>query len=227
MKSFTKTNIIQLIGVIIILVGLIFLRGVKFAQISGRPIVIFDNIYLSLVFIGIAIYAGIQLIRLQEVGRKLAIIWLCYLLLVAIINQLHNYFSSDTPYFLIPPGTKYPILLAGLYLFDLVALNQLHDDEIIDRMSKNDRLVRHIGVILARCMPGLGRALTGSIPLGLGLCLLYIYLMRGAILQQDRMAMFLLGAAIWSLFSSIDSATVRKTFEVERRESSITESVSD
>ena len=94
-------------------------------------------------------------------------------------------------------------------------------------MSKNDRLVRHIGVILARCMPGLGRALTGSMPLGLGLCLLYIYLMRGAILQQDRMAMLLLGAAIWSLFSSIDSATVRKTFEVERRESSITESVSD
>jgi len=227
MKSFIKTNVVQLIAVILVLVGLIFLRGVKFAQISGRPIVIFDNIYLNLVFIGIAIYAGIQLIRLQEVGRKLAIIWLCYLLLVALINQLSNYFSSDTPYLLIPSGTKYPILLVGLYLFALVALNQLHDDKIIDRVSKNDGLSRRIGMILARCMPGLGRTLTGSMPLGLGLCLLYIYFMRGAILQQDMIRLFLLGGVTWSLFSTIDSAAVRKAFEVEQRENSITESVSD
>jgi hypothetical protein len=220
MKSFIKTNVAQLIAVILVLVGLIFLRGVKLAQISGRPIILFDNLYLNLVFIGIAIYAGIQLIRLQEVGRKLAIIWLCYLLLVAIINQLFDYFSSDTPYFLIPADTKYPILLVSLYLFDLVALNQLHDEEIINRMSKNDGLTRRIGMILARCMPGLGRALTGSMPLGLGLCLLYIYIMRGAVLQQDMIRMFLLGAVTWSLFSFIDSAAVQKAFEVEQKETS-------
>ena len=227
MKPFSKTNVIQLIGIVIVLVGLIFLFGVQFASISGRPIHIFDNLYLNLVFISIAIYAGIQLVRVQEVGRKLAIIWLCYLLLMVIINQLFNYFSTDTPYFLIPPGTKYPMLLVGFYVFALVALNQLHNKEIIARMSKNDGLTRRIGMILARCMPGLGRALTGSMSLGLALCLLYTYIMRGAFLQQDMIRIFLLGAVTWSLFSSIDAAAVRKAFEVEQRESSITESVSE
>lgn len=227
MKQFGKSNIIEIIGMVLTLVGILFLYDVEFTQISGYPVDIFSNVYLNIVFMGIAIYAGIQLIRLQEVGRKLAIVWFCYLLLVAIINQLSNYFSSDTPYFLIPPTTKYPILLVGLYLFYLVALNQLHDEEIIALMSKNDRLVRRIGMILALCMPGLGRALTGSIPLGLGLCLFFIYIMMAGVLPQDTITMLFLGAVTWSLFASIDFAAINKAFEVEQGESSMIESVSE
>jgi hypothetical protein len=227
MKQFVKTNITQIIGLVLAIVGFVSLCGVEFVQISGHPIDIFSSIYLKLVFIGIAVYAGIQLIRLQEVGRKLAIIWFCSLLLVAIINQLDTYIFDDSPYFLIPPNTKYPILLIGLYLFYLVALNQLHDEEIIALMSKNNGLVRRIGMILAICMPGLGRALTGSMPAGLGLCLVYIYIMQFGVLEQDTLSMLFFGIMTWSLFSAIDGAAVKKAFEVEQRESSITESVSE
>jgi hypothetical protein len=41
------------------------------------------------------------------------------------------------------------------------------------------------------------------------------------------MSMLVLGAMTWSLFSSIDFAAVKKAFEVEPRENSITESVSE
>jgi hypothetical protein len=224
MKPFVKTNIVQIIGLVLALVGFVSLCGVEFAHISGRPIDIFSNIYLNLVFIGIATYAGIQLIRLQEVGRKLAILWFCYVLLMAIIHQLGSYLFDPSPYFLIPPNTKYPILLVGLYLFYLVALNQLHDEEIIGLISKNDGLVRHLGMVLAICLPGLGRALTRSMPAGIGVSLVYIYIMQFGVLQQDTISMFFFGIVTWSLFSSIDVAAVKKAFEVEPRESSIIES---
>lgn len=217
MKQFVKTNVVQTIGLVLALVGVVFLCSIDFAKISGRPMDIFSNIYLNLVFIGIAICAGIQLIQLQEVGRILAILWFCYVLLMAIIRQLGTYLFDDSPYFLIPPNTKYPILIIGLYLFALVALNQLHDEEIINRMSKNKGLVRRMGMVLAICLPGLGRALTGSMSAGLGLCLFYIYIMQFGILSQDTISMLFFGIMTWSLFSAIDVAAVKKAFEVEQR----------
>ena len=223
MKQFVKTNIIQIIGLTLTLVGF-FLSGVKFTQVSESPSRVFTNIYVTLVFIGIAVYAVIQLIRLQAVGRKLAVIWFSWMLLVAIVNMLTNYFLDASFSFLNPLNSKYPILTASFYLFGLISLNQLHDEEVIGQMSKDDGLARRIAKILAVGIPGLGRALTGNMPLGIALCLCFIYIMRIVLLQQDTISMLFFGVMIWSIFASIDLAAVKKAVEMEQLENSLSES---
>jgi hypothetical protein len=95
----------------------------------------------------------------------------------------------------------------------------LLDNKAIEIMNYDDRIMQKTGIIFTYCAPGLGRALTNNLLIGMGLFYGYQFFMTVVFSQHDLIAIILLGLAIWRIFSFIDLAAVKKAFEIEQAES--------
>ncbi len=224
MKKYT----IQFIGIALTILGFISLYNVygELVQTTEITMEVFGNIFLGLVLSSIAIYGGIQLFGLQEVGRKLAIIWFSWVLFVVVTTKLPSYLSGESP-FLVTPKSKYLILIMGTYLFYAIALIPLLNNKVTDLMSENDDRMRRVGKILSFFLPGLGRALTGNMLLGLGLGVCYVLIMKNLLSQQSFTSILIPGFLAWEILFFIDFAAVKKTFESKQIERTVTESGSE
>jgi len=178
--------------------------------------------FLDLVLGGIAIYGGINLVMLQEVGRKVSVIFFAWILLQITITQLPKLWASETP-FLILLNSKYLIVIICVYVLYASVLILLLDNKVLEIMNYDDRVMQKTGIIFAYCVPGLGRALTDNFFVGMGLFFGYQLIMAVIFSLKDLTAIIPASLGIWLFFSFIDRVAVKKAFEVEQAESDMIE----
>ncbi len=216
-----KKHTVKLIGIALIVLGFSYVYS-GILQATGLTTNTFVSTFLNLLFGGIAIYGGINLVRLQEVGRKVSVICFAWILLQIAITQLPKFWSGESP-FLAPLNVKYLVVIICGYALYTSALILLLDNKAIEIMNYDDRIMQKTGIILAYCAPGLGRALTNNFFIGMGLFFGYQLILAVVFSQQDLTTTIPASLGIWLFFSFIDRAAVKKAFEVEQAESDMIE----
>jgi hypothetical protein len=211
-QNMMRKYTVKLVGIVLVAIGFIDLYGNVYRPIiqsTHLPIQQYLWLFYAVVFCCLAIYGGIQLFRLQEVGRKLALIVFSWILLVKVITELPRFLSTYLP-FSEPANMKYFILLLVSYLVYLLVIVLLLYRKIIELMSINLSLMKRLGKILGFCAPGLGTALTVNFLAGMFLFSLYVFLLM-ANFGIDSSSAFLnwIGKLIyylivWRIFSEMD-----------------------
>jgi hypothetical protein len=147
-------------------------------------------------------------VRLQEVGRKLALILFSWILLVKVITELPRFWLAYSP-FSEPANMKYFILLLVSNSVYLLLIVLLLNRKFIELMSTNASLIKRLGRILSFCAPGLGTALTVNFLVGMSLFSLYIFLISANIGDNSStffgwMGKLIYYLIVWRIASEMD-----------------------
>lgn len=225
MSSLNKITF-RIIGVFALAAGIIYfsINVLELGELTAVKDFLIQ--YISLMINCVAIYGGLQLLRLNEIGRRLLIIWLCCQVLITVFVvfglTLSSIFSGN---FQVNVPTQIPnALIISFYLICIMAFIYLLINKVsTDLSAEKSRHWHVVATLLSLLTPGLGRALGGNLFIGMILFYIYGLLMTATVSFNSNPAylnsvgQFLYYLVVWKIFSSIDWSTVKGFEKSEQR----------